>query len=288
MSVKKDHSGIYKNAIEFYHNNIKDYFCCEYIWMNLQRIYQKILPDRFWMESWFLSNFQNMFQFTVYMKDNNQSNEPSMVSQFFKSKLLHYKQKDIKENFISQELSNRYFKYFFGKMLQTGMIYKYEYSGNKNILNMMANIYASVLSIYHSIYIIYLEGKELIEFTKEEYTVDISTSFIYRLLFLMGSIHNQSYLKYDGIMLSFISLEKHDFRFASFKGCLLIGCNFQGCDLRGTNFAYAKLQEADLRNTMMDSNTCFKNAEFEQTIISKKQLPYIGEHEEGALLVLDE
>lgn len=288
ISTKKDKLGKYKNAIEFYHNNIKDYFCCEYIWINLQRIYRNIPSDVFQLEHWFMSNFQNMFQFSVFMKDNSYSSEPSMVIQFFKSKLLHYKEKSFNENFISQELENCYFKHFFGKMLQTGIICEYTYSGNKNILNMMANIFASVFSIYHSIYITYLKDDELIVFTKEKYITDISVSFIFRILFPMANIHNQSHVKFDDIMLSGITFGKRNFSFSSFKNCLLIECNFQECDLRGTDFRYANLQGADLRNALIDNNTRFEHAKFSQTLISKKQLSYINCEEKDGLLISEE
>lgn len=283
VSPKRDQSGKYKNAIEFYHNNIKDYFCCEYIWMNLQRIYNDIPSNIFQMESWFISKYQNMFQFSVFMKDDNK--EPSMVLQFFKNKLLYYKEKSIRENFISQELGNCYFKHFFGKMLQTGMICEYTYSGTKNILNMMVNIYACVFSIYHSLYVTYLKENELVAFTEEEYVSDISSSFIFRMLFLMGNVHNQSHIKFDGIMLSGIEFEKHDFSFSSFKDCLLLDCNFKNCDLRGADFSYAHLQGADLRTAIIDNSTCFRNAEFKQTLISQSQLSYVGYQQEGALLI---
>lgn len=67
-------------------------------------------------------------------------------------------------------------------MLQTGMLYHYEYTGNENIIDMMTCIYSAVLGVYHTIYLPYLIKDERISITEEEYTVDISTSFIYRIL----------------------------------------------------------------------------------------------------------
>lgn len=283
ISQRQNEMGILKNAIEFYHNNIKDYFCCEYIWRSLQSIYENVPENEIEMEKWFISKFQELFQFTVYMKDDGSNGELSKTVQFFKEKIIYMKEQGIETGFVGQERKNRYFTRFFGKMLQTGVLYKYEYSGNENILNMLTNIYSSVLSIYHAIYLPYLKEGERIAFTPEDYTADISASFIYRILFIAANIHNQSYLRYDGIMLSGIELDRHNFSYSSFRDCLLIRTSFCHCDLRGADFSYASLQYADLRDAIIDENTCFEGAQFKMTKVNKSQLSYIDEQGNDAL-----
>lgn len=133
-------------AVKFYHNNIKDYFCCEYIWINLVRIYKNLPQNDMEREAWFISNFQEMFQYSVFMKNSSQEAR-SMPVRFLESKIVYFIKNNIHTDFICQELKIHYFTHFFGKMLQTGIIHHYEYTGQENILDMMACIYAAVLSI---------------------------------------------------------------------------------------------------------------------------------------------
>lgn len=286
ISEKADVDGQSKCAVEFYHNNIKDYFCCEYIWMNLERIYSKIPNDPFAMEKWFISNFQEMFQYSVFLKDSSEGAR-SMAIRFLESKIGYLKEHDIRTDFICQEMKNHYLQHFFGKMLQTGMLYHYEYTGKDNILDMIACIYSAVFSIYHTIYQPYLTKNEKIPIAKREFTIDIGTSFIYRLLFPVANIKNQSYVRFDGIMFSGIDFGQHDFSYSSFQNCLMIGCNFEDCDLRGTDFSFASLQHADLSKAIIDETTRFEGAEFEFTKITKEQSLYLSKWSKKGLLIID-
>lgn len=286
ISEKRGEDGISKCAVEFYHNNIKDYFCCEYIWMNLERIYAELPsypPDR---DRWFISNFQNLFQYSVFLKDRSTGGK-SMPIRFLESKILCLKSRGIQTNFIYQELQNRYFPHFFGEMLQMGMLYRYEYTGTDNILEMMACIYSAVFSIYHTIYIPYMSRGERLPIAETEHTVTIGTSFIYRILFPSANIYDQSHISFDGIMFSGIAFGRHDFRYCSFRGCLMIGCDFENCDLRGADFTSASLQDADFSKAMIDGTTIFRNAELKLTKILKAQRRYMGQQPEDALRIID-
>lgn len=286
ISEKTDIHGRSKCAVEFYHNNIKDYFCCEYIWINLERIYSNIPNDTFAMEKWFISNFQKMFQYSVFLKDTSEGDR-SMAIRFLDSKVRHLKECGVQTDFIYQEIKNHYFQHFMGKMLQTGMLYKYEYTGNENVLNMMACIYAAVFSVYHTIYLPYLADDERIAIAEDSVNVDISTSFIYRLLFITANVKNQTHIKFDGIMFSGIEFGRHDFRYSSFIGCLMIGCDFENVDLRGADFSFASLERADLSKAIIDETTIFKKASFENTRVTQKQLLYLEKWTNTGLLVVD-
>ena len=286
ISEKTYADGQSKCAVEFYHNNIKDYFFCEYIWLNLERIYSEIPNDSFAMEKWFIRNFQEMFQHSVFLKDSSEGAR-SMAIRFLESKVGYLKEHDIRTDFICQEMKNHYLQHFFGKMLQTGMLYHYEYNGEENILNMIACIYSAVFSIYHTIYLPYLAENEKISIAKREFTIDIGTSFIYRILFPVANIKNQSYIRFDGIMFSGIDFGQHDFRYSSFQNCLMIGCDFENCDLRGTDFSFASLQRADLSKAVIDETTRFEGAEFEFTKITKEQSLYLNKWTKKGLLIID-
>ena len=160
-------------------------------------------------------------------------------------------------------------------MLQTGFIDHYEYSGDDNLLHMMARIYAAVFSIYRTIYTPYLSHNERIQIAETAQVVDISTSFIFRILLPLSNIHDLSRICFDGIMLSYLSFLKVNLQNCSFCGCLLIGCEFDGCDLRGADFSGASLEYADFRNAILDDTTVFsRKTKFGYTKINHDQKQY--------------
>jgi hypothetical protein len=282
ISQNEYDDGTTVSAVEFYHNNIKDYFYCEYIWFHLEDIYSNIPSSSQEREQWFIGSFQELFQYSVCLRDSSYGVRARPID-FLESKVLYLKENNIRTSFIDQELKQHYFEHFFGKMLQTGFLCHYTYTGKDNILHMMEYIYSSVLSVYHTLYLPYLKNNEQIALAEESHVIDIGTSFIYRILFTVSHVHDLSHLKFDGIMLSGIEFGKHNFQNSSFRGCLLIGCNFDGCDLRGADFSSASLQNADFRNAIIDNSTVFsKMTEFGHTKIGRNQLlyfsPWVGEN----------
>lgn len=287
-SRKEEKFGITKNAIEFYHNNIKDFFCCEYIWFILQQIYANIPNSKENIDEWFMSNFQKTFQFTVFLKDSGTGSDSNMILKFFLSKVQYFKKNKIYEEFLFNELNNSYFCSFFGKMLSTGMIYNYKYNGKENVINMMINTYVSVLSIYRCMYLPFLnKGETLPLISTNEQAVKVGTSFIYRILVPSANMHDNSFLNFQGIMLSGIDFSKHNFSHASFKDCLLIGCKFTECDLRGTDFTGSDLSNADLRNSYIDSETIFCNTTFQKTRILREQQKFFSKIKNDLFIIED-
>lgn len=277
---------IEKSAVEFYHNNIRDFFCCEYIWFFLQRLYEGLQSHQDDSDEWFMRNFQKEFQFIVFLKDSGTGEDSNMILKFLSSKVHYFKKNNKREEFLVKEIKNHYFTSFFGKMLSTGMLYEYKYDGNTNILEMMVNIYVSVLSIYKIIYSPYLNHDTTLPVTStEEQKIAVGTSFIYRYLTLMANMHDNSFLNFDGIMFSGIDFDKHNFNNASFKGCLLRSCVFTRCDLRGTNFSYSDLSYADLRNAKIDSETVFEKTKFYKTRISYDQQQFFCEIDSDKFII---
>lgn len=99
ISKKQDENELNKNAVEFYHNNIRDCFYCEYIWMNLQRIYREIIDIRSGIVEKLISEFQSMFQYSDFLDADVINGDISIPIQFFQDKVYYYKEKNIEENF---------------------------------------------------------------------------------------------------------------------------------------------------------------------------------------------
>lgn len=116
-----------------------------------------------------------------------------------------------------------------------------------------------------------------IQIAETAQVVDISTSFIFRILLPLSNIHDLSRISFDGLILSYLSFEKSNLKNSSFRGCILIGCTFAGCDLRGADFSGASLECADFRNAIIDETTVFsKKTRFGQTKIQHDQKQYFA------------
>ena len=280
ISEKEHANGKIISAVEFYHNNIKDYFYCEYLWLHLENMYANIPSTLQQQEEWFISSFQKLFQYSICLKDTIEGVRARALD-FLESKILYLKANNIQVNFICQEFKKHYFPHFFGKMLQTGFLSRYEYTGKDNVLNMILCIYTSVFSLYHTIYLSYLANDlandEQIVLTDELNRSDFNTNLIYRILFTMARLHDLSHTRFDGMILRGIKLKKYNFKKSSFVGCILDECIFDECDLRGANFTSASLLNTDFRKAIIDSSTVFsKTTFFGHTKINRDQFPYFA------------
>lgn len=277
ISPKKDAQGKTWSAVEFYHNNIKDYFYCEYLWMKLQEIYAGLPAGTVEQERWFLQNFQSLFQYAIDLKEGAELGDVRAIT-FLEGKVRFFKESGLQENFIQQELQQHYFRHFFGKMLQTGFVYSYEYTGKENLLNMISCISASVLSVYHAIYLPYLAEGERMELAEEEQIPHIIGNSIFRMLLLIADVQNMSSICFDGLtFLPEASLAAHDLHNCSFRECMLLGCDLTGSDLRGTDFSGADLTRVNLRDAIMDEKTVFdETTQFNETQIGRDQEQYFS------------
>lgn len=276
ITDKESDPGKIISAVEFYHNNIKDYFYSEYLWLSIKEIYEKIPADLKEQDAWFMSSYQELFQYSDILMDN--ANGHSRVLEFFRSKISYLKENETPVNFIRMELKERYFKRFFGKMLQTGVLHHYTYTEKENILDLITNIYNAVFLIYHELYCIYLPEDARMELVEDDCVDYINESSLYCILVSLTSIYDYTRIKFDKIFLSEIQFMLCNFQNSSFKNSVLIDCSFSDCNLCGVDFSDAVLNNVDFSQTIMDKNTIFsKGTKFRGVKIRKNQVSYFND-----------
>lgn len=155
------------------------------------------------------------------------------------------------------ELKERYFKRFFGKMLQTGVLHHYTYTEKENILDLITNIYNAVFLIYHELYCIYLPEDARMELVEDDCVDYINESSLYCILVSLTSIYDYTRIKFDKIFLSEIQFMLCNFQNSSFKNSVLIDCSFSDCNLCGVDFSDAVLNNVDFSQTIMDKKHNF-------------------------------
>lgn len=275
-----------KQIVEFCHNNIKDFFCCEYLWQNMQKLYEHI-PENGKI-NYFMSFFQNLFQYTPFMKDDSSTGKKNVAVSFLCEKVEYYKQCEIQEEFILAELENRYFQKFFGKMLETGVVYDYKCDGENNLLDMIANIYCSILPIYKAIYMPYLTKDQRMELAdSSSQRINIGTSFIYEIIFRLANCHDHTFLKFDDILFSLLTFPDWDFSHSSFCNCLMRYTNFGKSNLQAVDFSGANLDYSDFRKATINSKTCFAGCSCKMTKVTRTQAPFFEKYNMNDLDIYD-
>lgn len=254
-----------KGAVEFYHNNIRDFFLCEKIFYELNSIYQKVEPLNIpEMDAYAVEQIYSLFR---YMK------LPQKAAEFLywraKYNYEHHNTKD----FPAKEHKRKYLEYIFSDMLQYGGISHYDRKSGENIYDNMINVLTNTVRIFRYILEPYLETDEYIKWF---YDADIiNEAGILRRNF--KEIFTPALRPYDeavalanradfkGIDFNDIDLQRMDFMGsnlskADFKRSIMKNACLHNVDLRDADLRDADLQDAELRDSNL-SGTCFNRAD---------------------------
>ena len=254
-----------KGAVEFYHNNIRDFFLCEKIFYKFNSIYQKFeslkIPE---MAVYASEQIYNLFR---YMK------LPQKVAEFLYWRAKYnYEHHNIKD-FPAKEHKRKYLEYIFSDMLQYGGISHYDRNSGENIYDNMINVLTNTVRIFRYILEPYLETDEYIKWF---YDADIiNEAGILRRNF--KEIFTPTLRPYDeavalanradfkGIDFNDIDLQRMDFMGsnlskADFKRSIMKNACLHNVDLRDADLRDADLQDAELRDSNL-SGTCFNRAD---------------------------
>ncbi len=233
-----------KGAVEFYHNNIRDFFLCEKVFYEFNSIYQKFeslnIPE---MVAYANEQIYNLFR---YMK------LPEKAAEFLywraKYNCEHHNTKD----FPAKEYKRKYLEYIFSDMLTYGGISHYDRSSGENIYDNMINVLTNTVRIFIYILEPYLELNERIKWFYDAYAVNkagiLRNNF--KEIFIASS-RNQC----DGTV---ALTSRADFKGIYFVGIDLHDAEFIGCNLSKANFKYsimknARLHNVDLRGAKMNN-----------------------------------
>lgn len=238
-----------KGAVEFYHNNIRDFFLCEKIFYEFNAIYKKFeslnIPE---MTAYVNEQVYRLFR---YMK------LPQKVAEFLywraKYNCEHHNTKD----FPAREYKRKYLEYFFSDMLQYGGISHYDRSSAENIYDNMINVLTNTVRIFKYILEPYLSVDERMIWFYD--TDTINEAGILRRNFKEIFITN-SPRPYDGA----IALASR----ADFKGM-----HFNDIDLQHVDFMGSNLRKADFQRSIM-KNACLQNVDLQHVDFKNADLSH--------------
>lgn len=265
-----------KHIIEFCHNNIRDFFYCESLWEKLNQIYENIPEEQKDWELYFIRCLQKIFQDAPLDMKGIVTDNSIMAISFFSKKVIYYKENGL-NSFVTKEIQNKYFQHFFGKMLYTGMIFSYQYEEDNNVINLIANMYASVLTVYRAIYFPYLKKGERLILADEEQDRRLAF-FTFHLLFCFPKMCDHTYLEFERFILPLIKFPAWDFSYSRFRNCMLRFSDFGKSNLQGVDFTGSNLGYCNFRYAIINDETCFANCCCDKARVTKEQVKYFEKY----------
>lgn len=257
-----------KGEVEFYHNNIRDFFLCEKIFYEFNSIYQ-ICKTLNMQEKVAYIN-AGIYSLLRYMK------LPQRVVEFLYWRAKYNYESYNTKDFPAEECENKYLQYFFSDMLQYGGVSHYDRNSGENIYNNMVNVLSNTVQIYRCILEPYLAEEEHILWFNDP--VKINREGIMRCnfenVFMLNPVilndkriglpsranfkeislraKNLTYVDFTGSDLTDADLSDSIMKRSDMRGADLRGANLKGADLRCANMIGVDLRGADLRDADME------------------------------------
>lgn len=246
-------------AIEFYHNNIRDFFVCEKIFRELNKLYGSDSSDKLSDEEiqTFIDKFCELFLY---------GGLADKVMEFIGLR-TEYGIKNNKNDFPKAEQAKKYLPQFFEVMLTNGG--RMNCVNSNNPFQAIINTLRCVAQVYRSVYRRYLNENEKIHWwdSVDKVNKNGMLPYIFKPVFGVEGYLNVCSLDFrevdlENCDLSYAILPNQDFSNSNLSNsdlnnsvlykaqlinAVLQGANLQGADLQKADLRDADLQGVDLR-----------------------------------------
>ena len=242
-------------AVEFYHNNIRDFFLCEKIYRELNAIYT----------DYKLSENEKIGKLIEFFKQFTKAPLQNMVCKF----IFLRAEKDVAKpnSFVYKEKEQRLLPYLFEEMLTNGELY--DNLHEKKHIQAIVNILSCTAQVYRHIYEYILVEEEYIKWWNDVKNVNTKSDIIQYFfkeifkheLMCENGISISNKMDISQICLDDKNLENLDFMYANLRGANLSGADLKNvdlsgaglisADLRGANLTFADLSGADLNGAKL-------------------------------------
>lgn len=247
-------------AIEFYHNNIRDFFVCEKIFREINKLYDSVSSDELSDEEIqkFIDKFCELFHYgeladmvsyfiglrTEYGIKNNNDDFP-------------------KDDFPKTEQAKKYLPQFFEAMLTNGGRMKKCVNSN-NPFQAIINTLRCVAQVYRSVYRRYLNENEKIHWWNSVDNVNRNgmLRYVFKPVFgvdgyIIGGFSDFSRVDLNDCDLGNAILLNQDFSnanlsYSNLSNSILCNVHLKNADLRGADLRGADLREANFSEAHLE------------------------------------
>ena len=238
-----------RGFVEFYHNNIRDFFLCEKMMRELNRAYEeygKLFQDERGDITPFLNRLCELFQY---------DNLESKVLHFLGQRAAYLK-KDEPDLCVESEKERHNTIPIFENLLFRGDPYSvcHAQMEKDNPMEIVARILRNTVGVYRFLYESFLENKELIHWWTNIEKVNESKIFHW----IPGEIlHFAGFSNLRCASLNRSSFHDMDLRKADLSNSYLNYASFHNIDLRGADLSNSNLNYASFHNVnLRDANLC--------------------------------
>lgn len=237
-----------KGMVEFYHNNMRDFFLCESIMRKMNEIY------RFWCVSEKYSLHDVVEKLCALFQYGELE---TMVCKFILLRTMYHNVHSAWDDFYKLEKRYRKLPELMQYMLVNGKAFHFNVDNNP--INTVCNVLSCLIQVYRHIYEPMLEERERIKWWLNVDAINCSGALrrMFKHIFLKvpvtlqydSSITLASRGDFYGIDLHNCDLRNVGFMNASLECADLSDTVLKGCDFQEANLYHAKLENADLYYT---------------------------------------
>lgn len=220
-----------KGAVEFYHNNIRDFFLCEKIFYEFNSIYHECEEMNIQkVTAYITERIYSLFRYMII---------PDKAVEFLYLRTMYHYEHHNMMDFSAKEYEKRYLQHFFSDMLQYGGVIHYDRDSGENVYNNMINVLANTVRIYRYILELNLADNEYITWFDNPDEINranlLSRNFR-EIFFNISDYHDMT-----------LSC-RANFKGIQFHGTDLRFVNFCDSNLENTSFVNSNLQSVELKN----------------------------------------
>ena len=249
-----------RGFVEFYHQDIRDFFLCEKLMRELNGAYRKYgdaLRDERGDITPFLRLLCELFQYGKLEKR----------TLFFLKQRAAYLNKEEPDFCVDTEREQRHTARIFETMLLRGAFYSVcaELWAKENPVCTIARILSNTIAAYRSLYESFLKPGEHIQWWANARDVNGSHTFRQLAGDILGFVGpsdlsgmdldrtNLSGADFKRANLRYVRLESAILRFADLRGADLQGANLQGADWYGADLQGVEMENVNLRGANLEN-----------------------------------
>lgn len=241
-----------KGAVEFYHNNIRDYFLCEKICYELDKLYKGE-----WDEEETIKKLCELFRFGVL---------EGRVCNFIEQRTKYFAGKGENSRFDGREQAMPHLPGFFEKMLTDGRVFSQyaKLEESKNPIRTITNILGCIAEVFWA-----ARAPRLKDSTKEKMKWWNNVSRVNENGMLRENF-KKIFIRTTG---AFADFQRVYLQFANLRGADLWGSDLRGADLLGSDLQGADLQYADLQDANLQGAD-LQDADLQDAYLGGAELTY--------------
>jgi len=241
-----------KGAVEFYHNNIRDFFMCEKIFFEMDKLYKKCenVSSGEMVET-MKTGIYNLFHY---------SEINSKVIKFLYLRIKYQEKDKWEDNFAKREQVHKYLPMIF-QFILLGTITAESGTTLRKAHKFMINTISNTIQIYRHAYEYYInKDNPYINWSNNSRALALWADYLIKQIFIKKplTIDGKPIYTMGNGNFGCVSFKYADLRFAGFGGSLLKNAEFMNTILHSADFEGAILDNTGFKNADL-SNASFKN-----------------------------